>query len=218
MTLLHDAIRSIIPAGSRPSPYEGGQRYKFNCPLCHVKGHTKDTRKRGAFFLSPDGSAGYDCLQCQTRTRQAADLSLTKTIREILIHMGMSDSAVTKLSYELWRAKIAKQQGIAPRPYIEKQPLPAGAKPIGLWIADKIADEHFNALLLDLADMTEERRDGLYWTPDPGPSGFMNKCMIEVIGPRNDPMGWAALRFDNPDAEPLLSDPNILSYNDEDDQ
>lgn len=209
MTLLHDAIRSILPPSCKPSSYEGGQRYKFNCQLCVSKGHTRDTRQRGAFFLSPDGSAGYDCLQCQTRTRQGSDARLTKTMREVLSAMGMSDEALNKLSYNLWANKV-RQQGGNPRPHIEKKPLPSGAKRIGEWIAHNIANEHFNALLLDLADMTDERRDGLYWTPEPGPSGDMHLRYIEAIGDPYDPTGWIAVKINDLDADPLLSDPNIL--------
>ncbi|PZU07649.1 MAG: hypothetical protein DI606_16335 [Sphingobium sp.] len=139
-------------------------------------------------------------------------------MREVMSALGMSDEQIEKLSYDLWSAKVARQRGIAPRPHIAKQPLPAGAKPIGQWIAENIADENFNDLLEALADMSDALRNSYYWTPDPGPSGDMNRRFIWVIGPKDDPMGWAALTIDDDEAEPLLSDPNIFLFNDEDDQ
>lgn len=210
MSLLHDAIKSAIPTNARPTPYEGAVRYKINCPLCHLKGHRRDTQQRGAFFLSHDGHTGYSCFQCQTDTRQAPDKSLTAKMKEVLLATGMSSEAVERLSYDLWAAKIAREQGIAPRPYIEQKPLPDGAKTIGHWIATNIADPNFNDLLEDLADMSEERRDTLYWTPNPGTSGDMNRRYIWAIGS----VGWAA-HLIGEDPEPLLSDPNIMTYKDD---
>ncbi|WIA55998.1 hypothetical protein N6H05_23770 [Sphingobium sp. WTD-1] len=130
----------------------------------------------------------------------------------------MSDDDVQRLSYDLWAAKITRQRGIAPPPYISKKPLPAGSKPIGHWIAQNVADDNFNDVLLDLADMTDERRDSLYWTPDAGESGDMNRRFIWAIGPKDDPIGWAAELIGDEATDPILSDPDIMTYNDEDEK
>lgn len=219
MTLLHDAIRSVIPAKSRSGPYQGALRIKFDCPMCHTNGHRRDVKDRGAFILNPDGSAGYSCLQCHHDTRQAPDMSLTQKMRSVLIQLGMSDDDVQQLSYTLWAAKITKQQGRTPPPYIERKPLPDGAKTFAHWFAVNITDANFADVAMELADMTDERRDSLYWTPEPGSSGDMNRRYIWAIGPKDAPVGWAALHIDpEVDDQPMLSTPNIFHFKDEDDQ
>ncbi|WP_421123143.1 hypothetical protein [Sphingobium yanoikuyae] len=131
----------------------------------------------------------------------------------------MSDDDVQQLSYTLWAAKITKQQGRTPPPYIERKPLPDGAETIGHWIALNIADDNFNAVLLDLADMTDERRDSLYWTPEPGSSDDMNRRYIWAIGSKDAPVGWAALHIDpEVDDQLMLSTPNIFQFKDENEE
>jgi hypothetical protein len=212
MNQLHDAIISVLPHGARPAPYSESTKYGFNCPLCAIRGHTPDKGKRGAFFLKHDGSATYSCFQCAFRAGQSPYRSLTKGMDYVLEHMGLGQDSRTKLGYDLWAAGVALRTGTMLKPDFVPEGPPAGAKPIGDWIADNIADPNFNDVLLDLAEMTPALRDGYYWTPDPGPSGDMNRRFTWVfLDAASKPIGWGAHPLStNPNSDVIFSDPDVM--------
>lgn len=166
-------------------------------------------------FFNQDGSEGYNCFNCKLSTTQYPGRLLTRHFRDLLSYMGMSSQDVQKLGYDMWSINHALQQGITPQVQIVQVSPPSGAKPLGEWIENPIADENLLAVLTDLDDMSPAIRDSYLWTPDTGSSGDMNRRYIWLIGPPNDPLGWLAKSIDEPDAEWLASDSTIWLYNDE---
>lgn len=215
--ILRDALSSHMPNRSRSGQVSGGIKYTFDCPACVRRGYTPDRRQRGAIFFNHDGSEGYDCFNCRLRTRQQPGALLTSNFKEVLGHLGMSSEAVNKLSFAMWSARRAREQGIKPPAQIVRVPAPSGAKPLGEWIANPEPDPDLLAVLDDLDDMSPTIRDSYLWTPEPGPTGDMHRRYIWMIGPPNNPLGWLAKSIDEPHAEWLASDPTIWLYEDEDD-
>lgn len=183
MNLLHETILSVIPPRHRISPYEGATKITFNCPVCHTRNHTRDTRMRGAFFLGMDGSAGYDCFQCQLRTRQNPHQSLSRGMREILRALGLSDGALVKLSFDLAAAKYLSEN----RP---RAILPDGLRSIDQWIAQDCTDGRLLAIASFLQDgpQAKDLREW-YWTADDNGMGLSGYA-VAIHGSEADPVGW----------------------------
>ncbi|MGU3389151.1 hypothetical protein [Sphingomonas sp. M1A8_2b] len=210
--LVRDALMAHLPPGTRGRPYNGATKYTFDCPGCIPRGHSRDRTKRGSVFVNPDGSTGYDCFQCQLRTRQDPNKPLTKKMDELLGYMGMSEEDRLKLGFHVGQAIFARNNG----PTIKKRDLPSGAILIKHLVANPPDDQNFRDVMADLADMSEEIRDSYYWTAEPGASGDMNRRYIWFFGTTHDPVGWAAKTIDDRDAEDILSDPNIWLHDDGD--
>ncbi len=215
--ILRDALTAHLPNGSRPGQVSGGLKYTFNCPACQHRGHNPDKGRRGAIFFNHDGSEGYDCFNCRLRTRQQPGALLTNKFKEVLGYLGMSSEAVDKLSFAMWSARRAREQGLKRPAQIVHKAVPSGAMPLGYWIENPIPDDSLLAVLDDLDDMSAAIRDSYLWTPEPGSSGDMNRRYIWLIGPPNNPLGWLAKSIDEPDAEWLASDPTIWLYEEDDD-
>ncbi|PNU04600.1 hypothetical protein [Novosphingobium guangzhouense] len=208
-TLIHDALQSRIPHQAKRYPDKAGTRHEFNCPLCG------DKRRRGRIYLNDDGSCGCDCKNCYNASRQETDKPLTKKLEKLLVALGMSGDEIRRLKYDVWRERILAQNS----PSVTKQPLPDGARPIGDWIADNIADPNFNDLLEDLADMDPDHRDGYYWTPEAGTTGDMNRRYIWVVGDPELPDAWAAHTIDDDEeVDTIVGDPDawVASLDEED--
>ena len=146
------------------------------------------------------------------RTRQQPLAPLTKNLEEVLGYLGMSSDDLRDLKDAVWRYRKLIERGPLPPVTVVPKPLPAGAKSLGEWIAFPIVDVNLMDVLDDLDGMTTERRDGFYWTPDPGPSGDMNRRFIEVYGDPQNPVGWAAVPIGEMTEPPLFSDDNIIHY------
>jgi hypothetical protein len=210
---VRDALLANLPPRSRRYQIATGTKYTFNCPACRHLGHAPDTRQRGAIFVNADGSTGYDCFNCQLRTRQQPDKHLAHKMEQVLGYLGMSEEECRKLRFHISAALYAKNNG----PRIQKRDLPSGAILIKHLVANPPDDQNFRDVMADLEDMNEEIRDSYYWTAEPGASGDMNRRYIWFFGTTHDPVGWAAKTIDDRDAEDILSDPNIWLFVDDED-
>lgn len=211
--LVQDALLAHLPHGTRPTPSSEGVKYKINCVACRARGHIRgDKTQRGAIFINNDGSAGYECFNCGMRTRQQPFASLTKRMEELLGYLGMSSDDVRDLKDAIWRYRQLIERGPLPPVTVAPKPMPTGAKPLGDWLDNPVPDVNLADVLDDLDGMSADRIKGLYWTPDPGPSGDMNRRFIEVYGDPEEPVGWSAVAIDETDDPPLFSDDNILHY------
>jgi hypothetical protein len=187
---LHEAISSVIPARSRRSSYQGSPRFTFDCPVCVQQGQTRDKRGRGAIFLDHDGSAGYFCFNCDTRTRQYVDKPLATKMRLVLNALGMRDEEITKLNFHLQAAAWAKNN----RPAVS---LPTGLQSIQDWIDQDCEDLALLKIAEMLVDDGERKLTDYYWTP--GDNGMdLSQYIVTIYGIPTHPTGWWAF--------PLLGD------------
>ncbi|WP_336868401.1 hypothetical protein [Sphingomonas sanguinis] len=213
--LVQDALLAHLPPRARRTTTLGGIKYTFNCPACAHRGHNADTRQRGAIFVNYDGSTGYSCFNCQLDTRQDPRIHLAHKMNDVLRYLGMSEEDRNKLRFHVSQEVYRRQQG-GPEIGITKRDLPSGAILIKYLRNDPPNDSNYRDVMADLADMSDDIRDSYYWTPEPGPSGDMNRRYIWFFGSVDDPVGWAAKSIDNED-EPLLSDPNIWFFEEPED-
>lgn len=133
-------------------------------------------------------------------------------MKYLLTSLGMGEGELTQLVYRAWQQHITISNGPLPKVTVAPKPLPSGAKSLGDWLDNPIADQNLVDVLDDLDGMTPERIKGFYWTPEPGPSGDMNRRFIEVYGDPQNPIGWSAVAISESDEPPIFSDDNIIHY------
>ena len=69
----------------------------LNCPVCHLYGESRDTRKRCGIKRNTDG-VGINCFNCGFKTRYRLGHPLNFKLRQFLTELGLSEKEVQQLN------------------------------------------------------------------------------------------------------------------------
>lgn len=95
-------ILSVLPSKRRRTP-KGW--WSFNCPVCHLHGHSRDKRSRGGMHIEPDGAWSYSCFNCNHKARFVPGEVLSRKARQLLIALGLSEDDITSINLESVRIR-----------------------------------------------------------------------------------------------------------------
>ena len=194
----------------------------LNCPVCHLYGESRDTRKRCGVKRNPDG-VGVNCFNCGFKARFSLGKNISKRMRSFLSELGASDREISQLNLKAmqYRRMIGGNENaqsvipIAFQQNYQEVPLPNGAKSFIEWAESGCVDPDF----IDVVDYLFSRGDDIskattyYWTPDTEKQ--MNRRVIIPFYHRDKIVGWTG-RIVDPVKEGRFSNsspPNYLFNN-----
>lgn len=145
MNNIAQSIKSIIPPKHRLAS-KGW--ISFNAQCCAHNGETRDTRSRGGFLFSDDGSVVYHCFNCQYKASWRPGLHLGYKMRRLLSWMGMDDNQIRLLVFEAMRSldkEIVEQEIRSKEISFPSIDLPEGAY-VTDWQQYSLQDADFSAV------------------------------------------------------------------------
>lgn len=164
MNNIAQSIKAVIPPKHRLAS-KGW--ISFNAQCCAHNGETRDTRSRGGFLFSDDGSVVYHCFNCQYKASWRPGLHLGYKMRRLLSWMGMDDNQIRLLVFEAMRSldkEIVEQEIRSKEISFPSIDLPEGAY-VTDWQQYSLQDADFSAV----KDFIKSRGFGLddyqwYWS------------------------------------------------------
>lgn len=100
--LLHDLAMTYLPHNRRQNA-KGW--ITFNAPCCHHRGHNKDTKGRGNFLLSPDGSMVANCYNCKFKARYVGG-DLNHNFEKWLQYLNVPTEKIQEAKLEILSKKL----------------------------------------------------------------------------------------------------------------
>lgn len=100
--LLHDLALTYLPHSKR---HNAKGWYTFNAPCCHHRGHNKDTKGRGNFLLSPDGSMVANCYNCKFKARYIGG-DLNHNFEKWLHYLNVPAEKIQEAKLEILSKKL----------------------------------------------------------------------------------------------------------------
>ena len=179
-----DFVRQSIPGGWKQSPsgWTSG-----NCPMCHTRGHSRDTRGRGGIMFQDD-KVQYNCFNCNYKTGWSPGKRINTILSDLLVAFGADPAQIQRVNFELLKEnekdQIA-QQFISTTERKEKakitwQPmeLPNNATTFDKWDTDTLTPRQLESFI-KAVQYVEERGMSFYngwqWTPE---SHFRNRIIL----------------------------------------
>lgn len=92
-----DFVKQNMPAGWKqtPSGWVSG-----NCPMCTMRGHSQDKRKRGG-FLFDDEKFQYNCFNCGFKTGWSPGRRIAGNLKDLLERLGADPAQIQRINFEL---------------------------------------------------------------------------------------------------------------------
>lgn len=141
-----------------------------NCPMCVVKGHSADKRKR--FGLKVDGTAiAVNCFNCNFSTMWKPGMKLSKEMVSLLKQVGVQDTDIKAIQFEIFKEASAPASQISTGSSLQlkgllasrwkETPLPDDARSILSYLESNTSDNMVLAVaeyavsrnLLDIANL-----------------------------------------------------------------
>ena len=194
MTLVHDLIHRHIPPKSK-STSKGW--IQFNCPACHHRGHSVDTRGRGNVLFAADQQILYRCFNCGLKARYTGD-HISHNIENIMRWMGVPSNDLQKAKFEALEIAVSGSAAISNLPMPSLLPifreteLPHGAR----LISDIAMDENQSSDFMNVISYLYSRGKAVadnwdfYWTSST--RNNMNNRIIIPFRWNKMIIGWTA--------------------------
>jgi len=198
MSKIHTTISDNIPFRRRVTPRGW---VLFDAPCCTHQGHGRDTRTRGNFIFSPDGSIGYNCYNCGYKAVYKPGSALTKKFEDLMLWLGIDHSKIQEIKLELFQNKIdgietSFETDLRFTTEFPEVDLPNNAERI-----ENLSDET-DPNFLDVMKYLSSRGRivanywDYYWSPDT--KYAMNKRIIIPFLHHNKVVGWTARYYGSP--------------------
>ena len=156
MNEIQDALLTLLPAKRKSTP---SGWTSVNAICCAHNGENPDTRMRGGFRTSADGSFTWHCFNCNFKAGWSPGKLLSKNTRNLFKWLGMSERDIGRLN--LAALKVKDDQPIMKKPLnfsLLERPLPDDCLPIDVWLSEGAQDPE----LLDVVDYLINVR-GMAW-------------------------------------------------------
>lgn len=168
--MLQDVIKDLILEHIGPLKRAAVWNTR-NCPMCHTQGESMDTRGRFGLKLPPSGDIVVQCFNCNFVAIHTPATLFSKKFKLFLREIGISDAAIAKLNFQLYREK---NNVISSTPAVPIESVTTSWVPIDLpkdsyslrfWLDHSCSD----SLFLKVMEYVEQRGlryiDDFYWSP-----------------------------------------------------
>lgn len=177
----------------------------INCPMCVSRGETPDKKQRCGIKRS--NYIGVFCFNCGFRSRWEPGELVSKSMREFLSGIGVSDFDILKLNHKAltYRSMLSSSPeavALLPDAFVPKfdsMSLPKGARSIQQWAEDGCTDPDF----LDVADYLLSRGEAVsraatyFWTPNKESKYALNRRVIVPFHFEGKTVGYTCRTVDN---------------------
>lgn len=177
MNEIQDALLTLLPAKRKTTP---SGWTSVNAVCCPHNGENLDTRMRGGFRTSADGSFTWHCFNCNFKAGWSPGKLLSKNTRNLFKWLGMSDSDIGRLN--LAALKVKDDQPVLKKPLnftLTERELPQGSMSIMDWINSAYLPDIDKDLGLIVEYILNRGMDMSWynwmWSPAPG---YIDRVLI----------------------------------------
>ncbi len=172
--LSDDFMWSAMTGNLRGSKRSSKDFININCPMCVQRGESADTRHRCGIKRFPN-MIFVNCFNCKFKAMYVVGESLSKTFRNFLLSIGLSDTEVKKLNFKAFEyskflngERLEDMDNVIFTPNFQEKELPPKSK----LICDLVEDDEVNEDLIDVLTYLDTRGDVIfnypnyYWSPE----------------------------------------------------
>ena len=168
-----------------------------NAVCCHHRGHNKDTRSRGNFLNTEDGTMVTNCYNCGFKARYSGG-NISHNFETWMGYLGIPKSKIQEAKLEILTKKIEGEseihpliQWFKPEEFLEIE-LPEFAQPIEGLLNENINDADFIECVNYLKTRGRSIETGwdYHWTPSK--KWNLNKRIIIPFRYKGKIVGWTA--------------------------
>lgn len=175
--------------------------WTFDAPCCDHRGHNRDTRGRGNFLASTDGTMRANCYNCGFKAKYSGG-DISKNFEAWMVYLGVPREKIQQAKLEILSKKLSGELEIVEKqeyfkaenfPEIE---LPAGSRPISEWLQDQHPPDEMIKCVEYLAGRGRAVAENwdYHWAPNfPGLAGrriLLNHRVIIPFKHRGKIVGW----------------------------
>lgn len=174
LEIIKDAVlQNIGPLKQAPKNW-----HKRNCPLCHTKGHSKDTRNRFGIQFNPQ-SIAIHCFNCGFSSGFTEGKALSSSFKFFLKQLNIDQKFIDQLEFEIFKqknnievvregeVKVIDAESIF-RSLFQKWhtvELPRDSLSITQWLEYGLDDPDFLQVVEHAISRKIYNLDEFYWTP-----------------------------------------------------
>lgn len=201
--MLQDVIKDLILEHIGPLKRAAVWNTR-NCPMCHTQGESVDTRGRFGLKLPPSGDIVVQCFNCKFAAVHTPATLFSKKFKLFLREIGIADSVIAKLNFQLYREKnnVVSSTPVAPiESVITSWPpidLPKDSYSLRVWLDYGCSDSLFLKVMEYVGQRGLRYIDDFYWSP--AKEKMMNRRIIIPCWYGGQIVGYLARFAGNTDA------------------
>lgn len=196
--LLHSLVHQYLPSDRRQNAKGWWQ---FNAVCCHHRGHNRETKNRGNFLASPDGSMVYNCYNCNFKTGFYGN-DITKSFETWMSWLNIPSNKIQEAKLEILSKKLSGEiETIEHTHAFNTVDYPAVELPDNANLLENFIDKplpNFTKCLEYLQSRGRAIYEGwdYYWSPSY--KHDMQKRIIIPFKFKNKIIGWTGRYFGKP--------------------